>query len=215
MNEIAHIPLSIDTYFDKVFYINLEEDTNRNEKMSGQFEEFGIKNYERVDAKKLAELPDSEEYRNFIKHDHKYLLGTLSCRLSHLKCIKLAKERGYEKVLIFEDDAYFLQDPNMLLNENMRVLDEWDMIYFGGLVEPFFRSQIVCAHAYAVKSTLYDDIINMAEASGMEIDNFYAKILQHMSYNYNRSGKYNIRMIQPFNQIVQDKTFESHIQTVK
>ena len=33
-----------------------------------------------------------------------------------------------------------------------------------------------------------------------------------MSYNNNQSGKYNIRIIQPFNQVVQDKNFISNIQ---
>ena len=87
------------------------------------------------------------------------------------------------------------------------------MLYFGGLIEPHYRNQIVCTHAYAVKYTLFDDIINMAEPSGMEIDNFYAKILQHMSYNYNQSGKYNIRIILPFNLIAQNKDFNSNIQS--
>jgi len=153
-----------------------------------------------------------DRYRNFIKNDPKYLLGQLSCRASHLKCMNLAKQRGYSKILILEDDALMLQDPNQLLTQNHAILNDWDMLYFGGLVEPFFRNQIVCTHAYAVKNTLFDDIINMADSSGMEIDNFYAKILQHMSYNYNQSGKYNIRVIIPFNQIVQSDNFSSNIQ---
>lgn len=213
MTTVAPLPWTLDTYFDKVFYINLADDVARNEFLLCQFGEFGVANYERVEAVKLAELPEGEKYRNFIKEDSKYILGQLSCRLSHLKCIQLAKKRGYQSVLIFEDDAYFLQDPNQLLNDNRRMLEHWDMLYFGGLVEPHFRGQVVCAHAYGVKHTMFDDIINMAEASGMEIDNFYAKILQHMSYNYNGSGKYDIRLISPFNQIVQDKTFASHIQS--
>ena len=79
-------------------------------------------------------------------------------------------------------------------------------------LEPFFRNQIVCAHAYGVNNKIFDNIIYMGESSGMEIDNFYAKVLQHMSYNNNQSGKYNIRIIQPFNQVVQDKNFISNIQ---
>ena len=78
-------------------------------------------------------------------------------------------------------------------------------------MEPEFRNQIVCTHAYALDSMLYDDIIYMARASGMEIDNFYAKVLQHMSYNHNQVGKWRIRRIEPFNQIVQNKQHESNI----
>jgi hypothetical protein len=111
-----------------------------------------------------------------------------------------------------EDDIVFLSNPNNLLLQNQQSLGEWDMLYFGGLIEPHFRNQVVCAHAYAVNSSLFDDIINMGNCSGMEIDNFYAKILQHMSYNYNASGKYNIKAIIPFNQIVQNKSLASNIQ---
>jgi hypothetical protein len=85
------------------------------------------------------------------------------------------------------------------------------MLYFGGQVEHFFRNQIVGGYAYAVNHTLFDDISNMAVPSGMEIDNFYAKILHHMSYNHNQSGKYNIRMIQPFNTVTVDFSFQSNI----
>ena len=173
---------TIDTYFDKIFYINLKKDVSRNKHMVSQFKKYGITNFERIDAIELKKLPSSEQYRNFIKNEPKYILGQLSCRASHLECVKIAKQRGYERVLIFEDDVVFLENPNQLLANNAKILNEWDMLYFGGLIEPSYRNQIVCAHAYAVKNTLYDDIINMADTSGMEIDNFYAKILQHMSY---------------------------------
>ncbi len=211
MADLTYKPLTIDSYFDKIFYINLKKDIERNDRMISQFRKFGIANFERVDATELKALPGTEKYRNFIKKENKYLIGGLSCRASHVKCIKIAKERGYSRVLIFEDDALFLENPNQLLIKNAGMLHEWDMVYFGGLIEPHFRNQIVCTHAYGVKCTLFDDIINMAIASGMEIDNFYAKILHHMSYNYNQSGKYNIRIILPFNLIVQNKTFNSNI----
>lgn len=213
MVDITHGHIDLNTYFDKIFYINLMSDVARNANMISQFKKAGIVNYERVEAIKFTEIPHPDKYRNFNKKDLKYIIGTLSCRASHIECFKLAKQRAYSKILILEDDVVFLQNPHQLLIENYERLNDWDMLYFGGLIEPFFRNQIVCAHAYAVRSSLFDDIINIAESSGMEIDNFYAKILQHMSYNYNQSGKYNIRIILPFNQIVQNKDFASNIQS--
>jgi GR25 family glycosyltransferase involved in LPS biosynthesis len=212
MPDFTYRPLTLDNYFDRIFYINLQRDTVRNSELVKQFSRFSITNYERFEAIELIELPASEKYRNFIKKDLKYILGQLSCKASHIECIKIAKQRNYSKVLILEDDVIFLDNPNHLLMHNQDTLREWDMLYFGGLIEPHFRNQIVCAHAYGVKNVIYDDIINMADASGMEIDNFYAKILHHMSYNYNRSGKYDIRIISPFNRIVQNKMFASNIQ---
>lgn len=212
MHDFTYRQISIDAYFDKVFYINLKSDVGRNGNMLGQLGQFGISNYERVEAVQLDEMPTENQYRNFNKKDSKYILGSLSCRASHIQCVRLAKERGYKKILILEDDIVFLQNPNTLLTQNHDQLNDWDMLYFGGLIEPFFRNQVVCAHAYALRYTVFDDILNMADASGMEIDDFYAKILQHMSYNHNQSGKYNIRIILPFNQVVQDKSFNSNIQ---
>ena len=212
MVDTTHGQMTFDSYFDKIFYINLTRDTDRNEHMLREFEKCGIKNFERVEAIALIELPGPDAYRNFIKKDHKYIVGGLSCRVSHLKCIQLAKERNYTKVLILEDDVSFPGNPNWLLEKNQATLHEWDMLYFSGLVEPFFRNQVVGAYAYAVKNTVYADIINMADASGMEIDNFYAKILQHMSYNYNRSGKYDVKAILPFNFIAHNNIFNSNIQ---
>lgn len=212
-HDFTHRRISVDSYFDKVFYINLEKDKSRNSNMIEQFKRFGISNFERVEGVVPLGIPSLSEYRNFIKMDHKYIIGQLGCRSAHLNCIQLAKERGYSRILILEDDSVFLQDPSLLLTQNVEILNDWDVLYFGGLVEPFFRNQIVCLHAYAVNQKVFDDIINMAEPSGMEMDNFYAKIIQHMSYNYNQSGKYNIRIVLPFNQIIQNKEFNSNIQS--
>jgi GR25 family glycosyltransferase involved in LPS biosynthesis len=204
--------VTVDSYFDRVFYINLDRDVTRNLHMIDQFSKFGISNFERVLGREELVLPENSKFRNFIKRDMKYVLGGIGCRASHLECVRLAKERNYSKVLIFEDDSVFLEDPSSILTRNQEILNDWDVLYFGGLIEPFFRNQIVCLHAYAIRSTVFDDVLEMAEPSGMEIDNFYAKILQHMSYNHNSSGKYNVRIALPFNQIVQDKGYSSNIQ---
>lgn len=179
--------------------------------MLSQFKKFNISNFERYEAVVYDEVPDKSLWRNFIKVDDKYVKGQLGCRESMLNIIKLSKERGYKNILILEDDCYILNDPSevLMMNENNIALA--DMLYFGGLVEPQYRTQIVCAHACGIKEMLFDDIINMAVPSGMEMDNFYAKIIQHMSYNHNPSGKYNVLGLDPFNTIVQNKIFKSNI----
>jgi len=202
--------VTVDKYFDKIYYLNLEKDVDRNKNMLKQFEQFGITNFKRIEGIVVDNIPEDQSlYRNFIKGGNKYVLGSLGCRASHLKAIKDAKENGYKKILIFEDDVIMLNDPSFFLQNSINL--EWDMLYFAGLVEQQFRNQIVQAHAYALTWKIFNDIIYMAESSGMEIDNFYAKILQHMSYNYNAGGRYRVRITQPFNGIIQDKGFESNI----
>jgi len=204
--------MDINKYFDKIFYINLAKDTDRNNNLLAQFNKFGITNFERFEAISFKEIPEPKYWRNFNKIDDKYILNSLGCRASHLEIVKISKEKGYGKIMILEDDVEILENPNELLRVNESILNDWDLLYFGGLIEHFFRNQIVCAHAYAIKHKMFDDIINMAIPSGMEIDNFYAKVLQHISLNSNQSGKYNIRITMPFNTIVQNKQFQSNIQ---
>lgn len=207
------MPIDINKYFDKILYINLDKDLDRNSNMLNQFNKFGITNFERVSGVIFDTIPPKYLWRNFIKSDEKYIKGQLGCRESQLNCVKIARDRSYKRVLILEDDIEFTIDPSTLLDMNINILDDWNMLYFGGYQEEYFRNQIVCAHAYAVNYRVYEDIINMMLASGMEGDNFYAKVIQQMSYNYNQSGKYNIRKIEPFNTITQNqKTFKSNIQ---
>jgi GR25 family glycosyltransferase involved in LPS biosynthesis len=196
------------TIFDMVYYINLDKDEDRNANMLSYFEKFGIKNFTRMPG--VAVDVDQDQipynaYRNFNKKDEKYIKSAIGCRISHLKCIEDAKVNSYKKILIFEDDVQFSKDINDLLLGNYNALENFDMIYLGGLVEQQFRNQIVTTHAYGLSEGIYDDILSMAIASGMEIDNFYAKILQHMSVNNRQGGQYIIKKIEPFNSVYQDR----------
>lgn len=201
----------INSFFDKIFYINLKRDVERNDYMINQFKEFGITNYERFEAVECTQMPDKHIWRNFNKQDDKYIKGSVGCRLSHVGVLKLAKERDYKFVMILEDDVKILTDLSGILKENNLQIGMADMLYFGGLVERQYRGQVVGAYAYAVRNTLFDDILNMAIPSGMEIDNFYAKIIQHMSYNNNITGRYNALMLRPANTIIVNPTFNSNI----
>jgi len=202
----------LNEYFDKIYYINMDKDVDRRNAIENQFERFGITNYKRIAGVEVKLLPHYNLYRNFIKTDLKYILGSLGCRAAQLTAVFDANYYNYERVLILEDDVTFTIDPELLFENNKREFEEhWDMLYYGGLIEPQYRNQIVCAHAYGLHRNVYQDILNMAEPSGMEIDNFYAKILQQMSYN--PTGKYIIKTVHPFNSIVQNKNYESNIAT--
>lgn len=198
--------MDVNTYFDKIFYMNLPKDVDRNENILSQFKKYNITNFERIEGKVFTQVPDKNIWRNYNNKDEKYILGNIGHIDSTLEIIKLSKERKYKRILILEDDIEISKDPSELLVTNENILNDWDMLFFGGLIESYFRNQIVCVHAYALNNTLFDDIINMLPVSGMETDCFYAKVIQHMSYNYNQSGMYNTRVIIPFNTIVQNRT---------
>lgn len=203
---------TIDTYFDKVFYLNMDKDIDRNENMISQFKKYNISNYERIGGAVIDFIPDFSYWRNFNSQfiNEKYVKGQLGCRNTHWRAVEEAYKRGYNRVMIFEDDVTIKEDPNKILNENISSNTFWDMIYYGGTEEPHFGGQIVCAHAYALNRKLIEEIYFMLPHSGMEVDNFYAKVLYHMSSNYSPTGKFVIKKMNPFNTIVQSSDFKSN-----
>ena len=52
------------------------------------------------------------------------------CLMSHLSVIKKARENGLKQLLILEDDAKFIMNPNTIKVPP----EDWDMLYLGGTV---------------------------------------------------------------------------------
>lgn len=217
--ELEYIPnidskILIQEVFDMVYYINMAKDKARNKNMIAFMEKHSIKQFKRVEGP-VVNYKDVNEfsYRNFTGRDEQYVNGQLGCRRGHLIAIDDARSHSYKQILILEDDiessTYYIGD---LLKANIGKIQEFDMLYFGGLSEQHFRNQITLGHAYGLNEIVYDDILTMAEPSGMEIDNFYAKIIQHMSRNDRPGGQYIVKQIEPFNSIVQrHDIFQSNI----
>lgn len=203
--------ITIDNFFDKVFYINMDKDVDRNEHIIKEFNKYNIKNYERISGVEFKDIPEHSYWRNFNIKTKKYILGSMGCRASHKLIIDTAINRDYQKILIFEDDIYFTEDPNKILRNNIDILNNWDMLYFGGDEESHFGGQIVGAYAYALNRKIIEETYFMLPTSGMEVDNFYAKIIYHMSYNYNDIGRYLIKKLQPFNTVKVNFNFKSNI----
>jgi len=216
--EISKKKDLVNTIFQMVYYINMDKDTDRNDHMLAFLKQHNIFNYRRVQGQSVDyKQVDPILYRNFNEREEKYVNGQLGCRQGHLMAIQDAKDNNYNRILILEDDiesiALHWSD---LIEINIANFELFDMMYFGGLVEQHYRNQITLGHAYGLDQIIYDDILAMAGPSGMEIDNFYAKIIQHMSRNDRPGGQYVVKKIEPFNTIVQrqDK-FGSNIQQIE
>jgi glycosyl transferase family 25 len=74
-------------HLSKIIYINIDKRTDRREQIENEL--VGL-DYERFPA------------------FHTPGFGILGCTMSHLAVLKLAKERGYDNVLVLEDDFYFI-----------------------------------------------------------------------------------------------------------
>jgi glycosyl transferase family 25 len=85
---------------DRFFYINLDKRKDRMEEFLGEYKKMNLPDdkLERFPAILNAKNPD------------------LGCLRSHLSVLKLAKERGYKFIVIFEDDFEFLIDSSTFSN---------------------------------------------------------------------------------------------------
>lgn len=86
----------------QALYINLDHRKDRKEEIENELKEKNIK-FERFPA---------------IKNEN----GAIGCSKSHLNVIKLAKERKYKKIIIFEDDFEFIVTKDEF-NEEMNKLN--------------------------------------------------------------------------------------------
>ena len=133
------------------FYINLESRPDRKQNIEKELLKVGI-NAQRFNAIKLAN-------------------GALGCSMSHLRCLEIAKQNGWDHVLIVEDDIQFLQ-PRVFVEQFNKVLisnKEFDVILLAGNnVPPFIRVDESCVKVsrcqtttgYYVKGHYFDVLIS-------------------------------------------------------
>lgn len=102
----------------EIYVINLDQRPDRRMYMDALLKKQGL-NYRRIPAiygKKFYNITDvcaSEGYPDLTcigSDDRTGHLAHAACYLSHLKCLKLASESIYGKILILEDDAKFIID---------------------------------------------------------------------------------------------------------
>lgn len=137
--------------------------------------------------------------------------GWKGCAASHVKAVRLAKERGLDMVLILEDDALLVPGGIERFETLLPVLkarrNEWE-IFLGGstfledlqtvsVVPPLFKAGAYTAHFCLVNSTAFDKILNEYDPDrDREIDVFYKKHLKLWMTNphiaIQRSGLSNI-----------------------
>lgn len=134
---------------ENCLFINLDKRVDRLEHVTKQLEMMGI-NGERF---KAVETKD----------------GAIGCTMSHIKCLELAKARGYEQVFICEDDIEFTNKEVFL-----RSLDKfytegpvWDVCILGGNNGP----------PYSVYSDYCVRVFNCQTTTGYIVKKHYYDVL--------------------------------------
>lgn len=170
-----------DTYVaDSGFYINLDARLDRKSKVEEQFQKFNITGVQRMPA------VISGQYAG--------------CGESHKNIIREAKKYDMKSILVFEDD-FFIMDPpsdgfreyNQPFKETFKeVLNQantvnWDILFFGTILHaPIVKvsknlgkvQAAKSAHAFIVKESLYDSILNWSYEKYDQLDHYFYTTLQ-------------------------------------
>jgi hypothetical protein len=138
-------------HIQQIVYINLDRRTDRRSEMEQQLRDMGL----------------SGERFSAIQTDP----GFIGCAQSHLAVLELARDRGWDNVLVLEDDFLFLFDRegvDQRLNAFFDLKIPYDVLMFGHNIqksEPY--NNVVCrainvqsATGYLVHSRFYDTLIN-------------------------------------------------------
>lgn len=193
--------MTIDQYFDRIFVINLDHRKDKWQLVTKNLNNMHITNYERFSAIKPDYNDISPEYKAWFSSknhsdgsDETYSIGAMGCKMSHLSVINIAKNRGYDKVLILEDDVEFRQDAQKLFDmavAQLEGLPPWDMLYFTGNHGRRYdkvSNNIIRIHGshstvgYAVHSHIFKTIVENGPKYYKHIDVFYKDKI-HPFYN--------------------------------
>jgi GR25 family glycosyltransferase involved in LPS biosynthesis len=181
-NEDDNI-IEINNYFDNIYVLNLNRRADRFEKIKNKLDLLNIK-FERFSAIDGDDISDDEyDFSKFIQGrgmlENKY---ALACLRSHIEIIKDAKSKGYERILIFEDDVLISKDINIHL-QKLRKIKDWKLLYLGStqynwdveFIEDFFLSKrSLGTFAYGIDYSIYDEILN--QSVGKSVDNVISDI---------------------------------------
>jgi len=170
-------------YFEKAFYINLDNRTDRKILFEQRTNDIGlnIPRYSGVSLKE-SEVPVNEYFKSDPRRHFK-----VSCTLSHFSIIKMAKKNDWKNILIFEDDCIFCPGFMDKIDSCIEELKyhPWNLFYMGGepnqVVLPLSKHLRLCpshggiygTHAYAINNTFYDRILKIDPIQYPAIDIIY------------------------------------------
>lgn len=120
--------------------------------------------------------------------------GQLGCLKSHINMIKDAKEKGYKRILILEDDVKLHTNFNDELKKVQQVMDEhkdWNIIYLGAQQHSwnnvkidknktyYNAQQTMSTCSYIINSNFYNTILDVCNNLRKPIDVYLADLQEN------------------------------------
>jgi glycosyl transferase family 25 len=129
----------LNNYFDKIYVISLERAKDRHAFIKRNLIGLNYEFYWGVDGRNWSyeSLIEKGQY-DFRKaceirgNDKGLILSEIGCALSHRGIYEDMLSKGYEKILVLEDDVYLDESSEKELESALYELpDDWELLYFG------------------------------------------------------------------------------------
>lgn len=123
----------LNTYFDKIYCINLEKRKDRWEEMLIEFSkhDINVEKFIASDGNVFNWVPPTK-----IEYKKTSFNGQMGCIASHVRIYWDVIKNNYNRVLIIEDDCNFVDNLNEKFEEVIKdVPEDWELLYFGGVHE--------------------------------------------------------------------------------
>jgi GR25 family glycosyltransferase involved in LPS biosynthesis len=189
----------INTFFDKIYLLNLDTRPDRLKTMKQRFKENGISNFTRFSAINGKDEQYNQHF-NSLKgfFDSRGAYGVL---LSIYKILMNAIQNGYKKILIFEDDAVFHKNFTEIFNHQMNKLPEyWKLLYLGSSMHTWrINSRCACKDGFLIPS----GSIPGAFALGISSDCYPHLLKQIMTF----SSAWDLAPLKAINTIYKNQCF--------
>ncbi|NKB63214.1 MAG: hypothetical protein GKR95_14210 [Gammaproteobacteria bacterium] len=141
----------------------------RRESYERELRRVGVESFEIVNAVESNE--ELREHYNYIRPAHQNSVRALSVLLSIDKAIEKAQNRGFDSVLLMQDDVIFRDRFDMMWEAVVEevLLTDWDMLFFyrwhsKPIREPYGRMRLVpiehtlCSHCVGIKAAVFENI---------------------------------------------------------
>lgn len=177
-----------------IIVISLERAAERRKKIKDQLQKLNIEAtiMDAVDGNLLS--PDEKNKSIKIgrwRVGEAFKPGEIGCTMSHIKALKLAKEKNWSYVIVLEDDIVLADDFEKRINILLRILpSNWEHIYLSGIpsVEPPGSSLIFpnlipssfteCTHSMMINSSAYDKIVDKLSRFETTTDDIYCNMME-------------------------------------
>jgi len=180
---------------DRIFIINLKEREDKRMDMIDEMNRLGITNYEFFDAIRPT-IDDVHEWNpNFCSFAKKmmspekflnYQIGSLGCLKSHIQVLKICLQRGYQRVMILEDDAHFTEDFDKIFEYSAQIDNKYDMLYLYGnhwetprsISENIMKiTRTLTTSSYIITNKVMEYTTKAIQSYAREIDYFYGSVI--------------------------------------